>query len=450
MGIAAKTFRGGIHPLHHQHHGKNLTDHKPIEAAPVPGVVVIPMAQNIGAPAKVCVQVGDVVAMGQKIGEAGGFVSVPVHASVSGRVAAIEPRPCASGAKAMCVVIENDGLDTRWPGLPGPVSLDELEPEQICQRIMEAGIVGMGGAAFPTHVKLKVPEGKHVDTLLINGAECEPFLTADHRLMVERPMEVVLGVRALMKALQVTRAYIGIEVNKPDAIDTMQKAVRDVPGVEVTPLKVKYPQGGEKQLISAILGREVPSGGLPMEAGVVVQNVGSAGAIGRMLSDGMPLVERVVSITGYGVKEPRNLSCRIGTSFEFLIEHCGGFTGEPGKVISGGPMMGIAQYDLGVPVVKGTSGILVLPEEKADGEEGPCIRCGRCVEACPIHLMPLMLSAYQQAGNIDMCESYHALDCMECGSCSYVCPSKRYLVQAIRTAKRQIIANRKKAEGGRG
>lgn len=437
------TFKGGTHPPH----SKKATEKIALIKAEPPKTVVIPMQQHIGAPCDPIVNIGDEVKVGQKIGEAKGFVSVPVHSSVSGKVIAIEPRMYTGGTKVACVVIENDMQDTIHESISSKGSLESLSADDIKNIIKEAGIVGMGGAAFPTHVKLAPPPEKKVETVILNGAECEPYLTADHRLMLESPEDVVFGLQALMKALHVSKGYIGIEDNKLDAIDVMQKAAAGKTGVEVVALHAKYPQGAEKQLIYACTKREVPSGGLPADVGVVVNNVGTAAAVGKAIKTGMPLVERIVTITGAGINNPKNMLIKIGTSFKEIVDQCGGFKGNPQKIIAGGPMMGIAQFYLDVPVIKGTSGILVLGEEESRlPEESNCIRCAKCVGVCPINLMPANLSAYALLNNFAQAESLNAMDCIECGSCSFVCPAKRPLVESIRLAKREIVAKRKKAQ----
>ena len=338
-------------------------------------------------------------------------------------------------------------LDTVDDGIKPQGNLEQLSSEQILNIIKEAGIVGMGGATFPTHVKLSPPPGKDIDTMILNGAECEPYLTSDHRLMIERPEDVVFGLMAFMKVLNVKKGFIGIENNKPDALEAVYNAAKDKEGIEVVALKTKYPQGAEKQLIHACTGREVPSGGLPADAGVVVNNVGTAAAVANAIKKGMPLIERIVTVTGKGVKNPKNLLVKIGTSFREIIEQCGGFSGTPGKVIAGGPMMGIAQYSIDVPVIKGTSGILVLTEEETMiPAPSNCIRCGKCVEVCPINLMPVYISNYSLQDKFEQAEASNAMDCIECGSCSFVCPAKRPLVDSIRVAKREILAKRKKAQ----
>ncbi|WP_422444477.1 electron transport complex subunit RsxC [Thermoanaerobacterium sp. DL9XJH110] len=436
-----KTFRGGIHPPYN----KEFTKHKPVEKANLPQKVIIPMSQHVGAPCEPIVKVGDQVKKGQKIGEAKAFVSAPIHASISGKVVAVEPRPHPGGGLVMSVVIESDGKDEFYEGVKPPKPLEEMTPDEIKNLIREAGIVGMGGAGFPTQVKLSPPPGKTIDTIIVNGAECEPYLTADHRLMVERPEDVILGLQAIMKATGVKNGFIAIEENKPDAVEAIRQAIEGREGIEVVVLATKYPQGGEKQLINAVTGREVPSGGLPMDVHVIVDNAGTCAAIADAIKTGMPLIERIATITGSGVKEPKNLLIRVGTPFGEIIEQCGGFKGEPGKVIMGGPMMGLAQSALDVPAVKGTSGILVL--EKTDvklAERSACIRCARCVDACPIHLLPTNLAKFAERGMWIEAEEYHALDCIECGCCAYVCPAHIPLTQLIRLAKNHIIASKKK------
>ncbi|MDD4504713.1 MAG: electron transport complex subunit RsxC [Clostridiaceae bacterium] len=437
------TFKGGTHPPH----SKKATEKLAIERANEPKIVVIPMQQHIGAPCEPIVQIGDEVKVGQKIGEAKGFVSAPVHSSVSGKVLAVEPRLYSGGMAVLCIIIESDMKNTISDEVAAKGALSGLTAEDIKNIIKEAGIVGMGGATFPTHVKLAPPPDKKVDTVILNGAECEPYLTADHRLMLEYPEDVVFGLQALMKALGVKKGYIGIETNKPDAIEKVFEAAKGIEDIEVVALKTKYPQGAEKQLIHACTKREVPSGRLPADAGVVVNNVGTAAAVAKAIKTGMPLIERIVTITGDGVSNPKNLIVKIGTSFREIIEQCGGFKGKVGKVIAGGPMMGITQFSLDIPAIKGTSGILVLSEEEARlPEPSNCIRCGKCVEACPINLMPVNISTCSLANKHEQAEALNAMDCIECGSCSFVCPAKRPLVDSIRVSKREILARRKKAQ----
>lgn len=439
--MAVGTFKGGVHPPS----CKEFTNNKAIEAASIPDIVIIPMQQHIGAPCEPIVNVKAKVKKGQKVGEGKAFVSSPVHSSISGEVIAIESRPHPSGDKVLSVVIKSDGQDEIYEGINTFGDITALSPEEIKKIIRESGIVGMGGAGFPTQVKLSPPPEKDIDTLIINGAECESYLTADYRIMLELTDEIIFGIKAVIKALGVKKAYIGIEDNKPDAYQKFRDRLADKGNIEVVSLKTKYPQGGEKQLIYSITGREVPSGGLPMDVGVVVQNVGTILAVSNAIKTGMPLIDRVVTVTGSGVKEPKNLLARIGTPFSDLIELCGGFNGDPGKVIMGGPMMGLAQKDLNVPVVKGTSGILVLTKEEAKHfEEGPCIKCARCVDMCPVSLLPTRIAHFSKMEMWDEAEEYNALDCIECGCCSYICPAKIPLVQRIRIAKSEIMARRKK------
>ncbi|MEC9487893.1 MAG: electron transport complex subunit RsxC [Halanaerobium sp.] len=424
---------------------KALTSDKPLEKANEPEEVIIPLSQNIGAPSKPVVAAGDLVEVGQKIAEAAGFVSVPLHSSVSGEVKAIKEVELPGGGEGPAIIIQSDGRNTVHDSVQPRGSFAELTPAEIQEIIKEAGIVGMGGAMFPAHVKLSVPDGKKAEAVIINGAECEPYLTVDHRLMLEEAESIVFGLKALMKSVDVERGYIGIEDNKPDAIKNMQEAVKDEPGIEVIPLEAKYPQGAEKMLINAITGKEVPSGGLPLDVGVIVQNVGTAVAVTNAIRTGMPLIERGVTVTGPGISEPKNLLVKIGTPIKEVIEQAGGFKGKPGKVILGGPMMGMTQHSTEVSTLKGTSGILViLAEEVNQFEPSPCIKCARCVDACPLMLMPVDLARAAEYQQIDKLEELNALDCMECGSCSYVCPARRPLVQRIKLGKGMVMAERKK------
>lgn len=436
------TFKGGIHPPYR----KEYTNSKPLEKAKEPNVVYISMQQHIGAPAKPIVKVGDEVKVGQKIGEMQGFVSANIHSSVSGKVTGIKDVEVPGGISA-CVIIENDFKNEIHESVKPKGNLEDLKKEEIIEFIKEAGIVGMGGATFPTHVKISPPPDKKIDFVILNGAECEPYLTADHRLMLENPEDVVFGLRVLMKALDVKKGYIGIEINKPDAIDAITNVAKQYSDIEVVGLEVKYPQGAEKQLIYACTKREVPSGGLPMDAGAVVNNVGTAAQIAKTIKTGMPLVERITTITGNCIQEPKNLITKVGTLFSEIIDQCGGFREDKklGKVIMGGPMMGIAQHTTNIPTNKGTSGILCLDEmESKTPKPKNCLRCGKCLDVCPAFLQPLYISAYSINGDYESSEKYRALDCIECGSCSFICPARRPLLQSIRVAKKEIIALKRK------
>lgn len=435
-----KTFAGGLHPPD----SKAYSAHKPIERCPLPQELVIPAAQHIGAPAEICVAVGDQVKKGQLIASAKGFVSVPVHASTSGEVIAVEPRLHPMGKPLPAVVLKPDGEDCWDETLQGH-DPEQLDAEALKALIRDAGIVGMGGATFPAHVKLSPPAEKKIDTLILNGVECEPYLTADHRMMLEESERIIDGIKILRKILGTDTVILGIEINKPDAIEklTAECAPHDI---QVQPLKVQYPQGAEKQLIDACTGRQVPSGGLPMDCGVVVQNVGTCAAISDAIRLGRPLVERVATVTGPGVVEPKNLLIAIGTPLSHMLEQCGGIDGEPAKIIMGGPMMGQTQLSLEVPAVRGTSGLLLFREQDLPRKNfGPCIRCGRCISVCPIHLQPTTIAAYARLDMVDEAEQYHALDCIECGCCTYICPATLPLVQSIRYIKGGIMAKRRKA-----
>ncbi len=439
MGFRLFSFKGGVYPPGN----KGLTQNKPIERAKVPSLVYIPLQQHSGAPCEAVVKPGDQVRLGQMIGQPKGFISAPVHSSVSGKVRSIVPFAAPQGNKVMTIVIENDGLDKIDESIK-PREIDGISDQDIKRIVLDAGIVGMGGAGFPTHVKLSPPAEKDIEAIILNGAECEPYLTADYRLMVEQPEKIVLGLKILMKVLDAKLGYIGIEKNKPDAIALMHEAVKDEPNIEVKVLKTKYPHGCEKLLIQSITGKRVPSRALPMDVGVVVNNVATAAEIYHAVKNGMPSIERVVTVTGKGIKEPKNLMVRVGTLFKDLIEDCGGLSCDPGKIIIGGPMMGVAQYSLEVPVTKMTSGLVVFPiEEAMDEKTMPCIRCAKCVQACPMNLMPLEISAYSLRENYEVCDELNVLDCIECGSCSFSCPANRPLVQSIRIAKKEIIYKRK-------
>ena len=433
----ANTFRGGVHP----NDRKAYTAAKQVEKAPLPSKVIIPTRQHIGAPCTPIVAVGDLVKKGQIIAEAQAFVAAPVHASLSGKVLEIAEYSHPVFGTCPAIVIESDGKDEWLEGLPQARKWQDFSQSELKEFIRQAGIVGMGGATFPTHVKMAPPSEKTMDMLILNGAECEPFLTADHRVMLEKSAEVITGMQIAMNILGVAKGYIGIEDNKSDAIAAMRRAAQGT-GIEVKPLQTKYPQGAEKTLIKVIANREVPSGGLPMDVGIVVQNVGTVVAIADAVERGIPLIERVTTVTGGAIAEPKNLLLRVGSTFAQAVELCNGFCEQPVKVIMGGPMMGLAQRTLDTPIIKGTSGILALSASDVNpGPERPCIRCGRCVDTCPMGLVPSMLSLLGERGLFqESKDKYDLLDCVECGSCVYVCPAKRNLVHYIKLSKAQNAA----------
>ncbi|MEO0145862.1 MAG: electron transport complex subunit RsxC [candidate division WOR-3 bacterium] len=425
-------FKGGIHPPH-----RKLTSEKPIESLDPPDEIVVPLSQHTGAPAKPTVEKGAEVKVGTRIGEAQGYISAHVHSPVSGVVKSIleKPHPTQTGL-VPSVVIEVKGTESE--DFKEDPNWEDASPESIRERVLAAGIVGMGGAAFPTHVKLNPPKEYPVDTVIINGGECEPYLTPDDRLMREYPEDIVRGAHLIRQAVGAKRVIIGIEDNKPEAVKAMRDAAKAY-GFEVSSLHSKYPQGSEKQLIKALLGREVPSGGLPFHVGVLVQNVGTAKAIYEAVRFGRPLTERVLTLSGFGAKGPGNYMVKIGTPFSHIIEKTGGASEDTVKIISGGPLMGIAVWTTEVPVIKCTSGILLLTSrETSDRQEGPCIRCGTCVEVCPMGLSPYLIARESESGFFDRARAHHVLDCIECGSCAYACPARRHLVQHIRYGKSEV------------
>ena len=437
-----KMFPGGTHP-HEFTNGKAVNSGNAIRELPAPQRVVIPLSQHIGAPAKALVAKGDAVLMGQKIAEAGGFVSAPIHASVSGKVVGIENVEVASGAVVPAIVIENDFQDT-WVELNPTDHPETLTAAELQQIVREAGIVGMGGATFPTAVKLTPAQGKTIEKLIINGAECEPYLTADHRLMLEKPAQIIDGLHLMMLALDVKEAIIGVEDNKKDAIAALRAACEGVEGITIQALPVMYPQGGEKQLVYATTRRKVPAGGLPLDVGVVVCNVGTVYAIQQAIREGKPLIQRVTTMGGL-VNNPGNYLIRVGATIENLIEACGGLQSGVVKLISGGPMMGMGIPHANIPMTKGTSGVLALGKEAAEPVENACINCGRCVQTCPMQLVPTKLDLLVRAGEFEQAEKCGVMNCMECGACTFVCPAKRLLTQSCRTGKRTITARKKAA-----
>ena len=442
LNLRRKTFRGGAHPPGE----KKTTENKPIENMPAPEQVIIPVQQHIGAPSEVIVASGDIVKIGDEICKANGFVSVPVHSSVSGKVSKIAQYPHPLGVPLLAVVIDNDGADTLNDSIQSVDNYLDTSAQEMKNRIRDAGIAGMGGATFPTHVKLSPPEEKPIDTLILNGAECEPYLTADHRLMIEHPDEILKGLEIFCKILNIKRAYIAIESNKPDAIKILREKSSSYKKIKVIVMRVKYPQGAEKQLIYAITKRAVPTGGLPMDVGCLVQNVGTAYSVHQAVAENIPLYQRVVTITGSAIRDPKNIIARIGTRFKEVIEFCGGYVNNAAKLIMGGPMMGIAQYTDEVPVIKGTSGILVLDEEgTAASAARPCIGCGRCVDTCPMGLLPTTLAQYVDFEHFDEAEKLGLMDCMECGTCTFICPARRNLLQSVRFGKHKVLQQKKQA-----
>jgi len=433
-------FRGGVHI----HQGEELSNQCAIKDAPLLDKYTVALQQHIGAPAKLEVKKGDTVKKGQLLASPGGFVSSPIHSPTSGTVSAIVMNPGPMGVDVQSVEITSDGNDEWGSGLEPIADWQNADADDLKKRVGDAGIVGMGGAAFPAFVKLSPPPEKTIDTLVLNGAECEPYLTADNRLMLECPEKVIEGSAILAKILGVKNIYIGVEDNKPEAIKTLKTKGKEF-GVQTQALRVMYPQGAEKQLIYALTGRRVPNGGLPMEAGCVVQNVGTAAAVYDAVKEGKPLIERITTVTGEPVTNPGNWRFRLGTPVFKALELAGGVKEAPAKVIMGGPMMGFAQTTLDITVMKNSSGILLLSHDDVKQYENKaCIRCGKCVDTCPMDLMPATLSTQIENERFDLAEQTHVMSCIECGSCAYVCPSYRPLVQHFRRAKSEIIAERRK------
>lgn len=432
-----KTFKvGGIHPPENK-----ISAAAPIKTLPMPDMVFIPLSQHLGVPSKPVVQKGDKVVTGQLIAKGEAFISANIHASVSGTVQKIDEVVDASGYRKKAIIIKVEGDEWQEDIIQDSELIREclLNSEQITQKINEKGIVGLGGATFPSHVKMMIPPGKKVEYLIVNGVECEPYLTADHRLMLERAEEMLVGITIQMKALKVKKAIIGIENNKPDAIEHLRGLLPSYPGITVEPLKVKYPQGGEKQLIKALINREVPSGKLPIEVGCVVHNVGTSLAVYEAIQKNKPLIERVVTITGKNVKEPSNFMVRIGTPVSRLINAVGGIPDDLGKIVNGGPMMGKALSNLDSPITKGTSGILLFSKSDSSRKKVlNCIRCGRCASICPMGLEPYLLTILSEKKRYEDCENEKIMDCMECGSCLYICPSGRPLLDHMRNGKASV------------
>ncbi len=434
------TFKRGIHPGYY----KELTNDKPTVEMPLPAQIVIPLQQHIGAPCKPTVKLKQEVRAGEVIGESEAFVSSPVHTSISGVVKKIEPRPHPGGMMANSIVIEKNDEDQTLPARRADKDVASVSPDDIRNAVKQAGLVGLGGAGFPTHIKLSPPKGKTIDTVIINAVECEPFLTSDHRMMLEQPEDVIYGTKLIMRAFGVQKGYIGIEANKPDAIETLHKHLTAQDAIDIVPLEVKYPQGAEKMLIQAITGREVPTGGLPMDVSTNVNNVSGAVALARAVRDGMPVVQRIVTVTGKGIRNPKNVLARVGTPIRDILEFCGGLTPAAKKVILGGPMMGIAQSSLDVPIIKASGGIVILTAaEISTLKPHACIHCGKCVHACPMGLVPSKLGTLVERETFDKVEEYNINDCMECGCCVYVCPAKRPMVHWIKVGKAVLRARKK-------
>ena len=429
-----KSFHGGVHPPQE----KSFTKELPFEKMKVPSQVIIPLLQHLGKQAKPLVKKGSIVSEGSKLAEASGFISAPVHSSVNGTVTGISRETAPGGFPSDSVIIKTDERTDK-------INLVPLDPcrvsaEEIVERVKNAGIVGMGGASFPTYVKLKPPAGTVISAVILNGCECEPYLTRDYRFMLERTNDLIAGLKLIMKALGVEQGYIGIENNKPDAANLIQQRLENEKSLSVIVLKTKYPQGAEKMLIKAVTGEEVPPGRLPPDVGIVIQNTATAIAIYDAVVNGEVQVTAAVTVTGRGVISPKNLIIPIGTSIKDVLDYCGGLTGDAAKVIAGGPMMGTAQYDLSAPVVKAISGIVVLTKKDIDAkEETACLRCGRCISVCPLNLMPTRLARYTQLGNYELAEASGITVCMECGSCAYTCPANIPLVQWLRLGKQKAL-----------
>ncbi len=438
--MAKLTFNGGIHP----YDGKDLSKDKPIKAVLPKGDLVYPLSQHIGAPAKPIVEKGDRVLTGQKIAEAGGFVSAPIYATVSGTVKAIEPRRVVTGDSVMSIIIENDGLYEEVE-YPERKPLEEMTREEIIECVKEAGIVGMGGAGFPTFIKLSPKEPEKIDYVIANCAECEPYLTSDYRRMLEEPEKLVGGLKVSLKLFENARGILAVEDNKPDCIELLKKLTKDEPRISVKELKTKYPQGAERQIIYATTGRAINSSMLPADAGCVVNNVDTVVAIYHAVIEGKPLMNRIVTVTGDAIADPRNFIVRIGTNYHELVEEAGGFKQEPVKIVSGGPMMGFALFGLDVPTTKTASALLCLTEDEVSRmEPSACINCGRCVEVCPGRVVPRLLADYAEHYDEEAFLSHEGMECCECGCCSFVCPAKRPLTQTIKSMRKMQLAKKKK------
>lgn len=434
------TFKGGVHP----NDGKSLSKDEPIKEYNPKGDVAIALSQHIGAPATPIVAVGDEVLAGMRIAEASGFISANIHSSVSGKVKAIEPRLLVNGSKSPCIIIENDGEFREVEPMPTK-NLKDISKEEIIELVKAAGVVGMGGAGFPTHVKLSPKNPDAIDYVIVNGAECEPYLTSDYRRMLEQPIELIMGLKVMLKLFDKAVGYIAVEDNKPDVIEKLQKLVEKEERIKIKKLHTKYPQGAERMLIYATTGRKIDSSMLPADAGCVVDNVDTVFAIKCAVLDGRPLTKRIVTVTGDAILSPRNFSVRIGTNQTELVEAAGGFLHEPEKIISGGPMMGMAISTTEVPVTKTSSALLCFEKDPLlSVTETNCINCGRCVSVCPGGVLPVKLATFASRGDKENFVKYHGMECCECGCCSYICPAKRNLTQAIKTMRKEVLADRRK------
>ncbi len=438
--MARLTFVGGIHP----YDGKELSKDKPVKEILPKGNLVYPLSQHIGAPAQPIVAKGDRVLVGQKIAESGGFVSAPIYASVSGTVKAIEPHRVVTGDSVMSIVVENDGL-YEDVGFYPVAPIEKLSKEEILEAVKEAGIVGMGGAGFPTHVKLSPKEPEKIEYVIANCAECEPYLTSDYRRMLEEPEKVIGGLKIILKLFDKAQGILAIEDNKPDCVALFKQLTKDEQRISVRALKTKYPQGGERTLIYAVTGRKINSSMLPADVGCIVNNVDTITAVYRAVAEGRPLMERIVTVTGDAIANPRNFKVRIGTSYNELIEEAGGFVGKPEKIICGGPMMGFSMFELDAPITKTSTALLALSKDEVSAmEPGPCINCGRCVEVCPGRVIPSRLADYAEHFDEEAFVENNGMECCECGCCSYICPAKRPLTQEIKSMRKIQLAKRKK------
>lgn len=437
---AKGTFKGGIHP----YDGKDLSKDKPIKDILPKGDLVYPLSQHIGAPAVPVVKKGDHVLTGQKIADAAGFVSAPIYATVSGTVKAIEPRRVTVGDNVNAIIIENDGkYDEVDYGECKP--LEELSKEEIVKKVQEAGVVGMGGAGFPTHVKLSPKEPDKIEYVIANCAECEPYLTSDYRRMIEEPQKVIDGLKCVLALFDNARGIMAVEDNKPDCVQKLKELTKDEPRITVKALKTKYPQGAERQLIYAVTGRAINSDMLPADVGCIVDNVDTLVAVNSAVRENKPLMYRIVTVTGDAVSDPRNFRVRIGTNYHELIDEAGGFKETPEKIVNGGPMMGFAIFDLDVPTTKTASALLCLTHDQvSEKDEGPCINCGRCVDACPGRVIPSRLADFAARGDKESFQKWNGMECCECGCCSFVCPAKRQLTQQIKSMRKMVLADRRK------